>query len=200
MTISRVVLLTTEAEGAQLGAILHQHAPDLQVDVAPHLDALSTACLVQSPAPRLIAFCTSFIVPAPVLDAVMHPAYNFHPGPPTYPGSHAASFALYDQATRFGVTVHEMTARVDEGAIVAVDWFDIPNKARVDQLDVLAYRALAGQFHRLAPWLATKAEPLPPLDVQWSGVKHTKAEFNAMKNPPLDASEDEIRLRFRAFG
>ena len=36
---------------------------------------------------------------------------------------------------------------------------------------------------------------LPVIDAQWSGKKHTDAEFEAMKE-----LEADITLRFRAFG
>ena len=34
---------------------------------------------------RLIAFTSGVIVPRPMLGALGHGAYNFHPGPPDYP-------------------------------------------------------------------------------------------------------------------
>ncbi|HIM24292.1 MAG TPA: hypothetical protein EYM29_01570, partial [Rhodospirillales bacterium] len=43
---------------------------------------------------RLIAFSTSVIVPKAILDGLETPAYNFHPSPPTYPGSHATNFSF----------------------------------------------------------------------------------------------------------
>ena len=55
-------------------------------------------------------------------------------------------------------------------------------------------------FADLAAHLATSDEPLVILDAQWSGRKHTRAEFQAMKELQPDMDEDEIKLRFRAFG
>ena len=101
-----------------------------------------TQRLLLNVARRLIAFCTSVIVPAEVLDAVMAPAYNFHPGPPTYPGSHVASFAIYDGADMFGATAHEMAAKVDSGPIVGVEWFQVPDGLRFTDLEINAFDAL----------------------------------------------------------
>src|ERR1700694_2895518 len=43
---------------------------------------------------RLIAFAASVIVPGPILAELRYGAYNFHPGPPEYPGWRPARFAL----------------------------------------------------------------------------------------------------------
>ena len=50
-------------------------------------------------------------------------------------------------------------------------------------------------FADLVPHLATSDKPLPANDAQWSGTKHTNAEFEAVKELKPD-----INLRFRAFG
>ena len=57
---------------------------------------------------RLIAFATPVIVPGRILASLGYGAYNFHPGPPQYPGWAPAHFALYEQANEFGATVHAM--------------------------------------------------------------------------------------------
>ncbi len=197
-----IILLTTELEGQHLASMLRSHQPGLAVEIACDPVMLERACISGDPlGRRLVAFCTDVIVPKRILDAVMRPAYNFHPGSPAYPGSHSAGFAIYDGAERFGATVHEMTPRVDEGAIVAIEDFEVPDGVRVDQLDILTYKALANLFRRLARHLATEDRPLERLrDVRWSGLKHTKAEAEAMRELPPDCPEEEIRRRFRAFG
>jgi methionyl-tRNA formyltransferase len=39
-------------------------------------------------------------------------AFNFHPGPPSYPGWVPSHFALYERSTEFGATVHVMVEQV----------------------------------------------------------------------------------------
>ncbi|MFQ5764145.1 MAG: formyltransferase family protein [Rhodospirillales bacterium] len=198
-----IVLLTGEVEGPHFRVILESCNPALRVVHAQTLDALEAVCLAPPPKSglrRLISFATSVIVPKRVLDALGTPAYNFHPGPPTYPGSHAASFAVYDGAERFGATAHEMTEKVDSGPIVAVEWFEVPAGAKFMDLELLTYETLLKMFADLAPHLAGIDEPLPVLDVQWSGKRHTKAEFEAMKELEPDMDEAEIKRRYRAFG
>jgi methionyl-tRNA formyltransferase len=202
-----IILLTGDVEGPHLAAALTAHNPSLHVNHVDGADSLRAALDLAGGAAanagrRLVAFCTGIVVPPDVLDALPGPAYNFHPGPPTYPGSWAAGFALYDGAARFGATLHVMERRVDEGAIVDVDWFDMPAgvKLRCDELEVLAYQRCIALFQKYETHLAAMDAPLPLSSETWSGIKRTKAQAEAMREPPRDASEEEIRRRFRAFG
>lgn len=183
------------------------HNPTVHVNHVDGADSLRAALDLGGGAAanvgcRLIAFCTGVVVPPDVLAALPGPAYNFHPGPPTYPGSRAAGFALYEGATRFGATLHVMERRVDEGAIIDVDWFDLPAdvKLRHDELEVMAYQRCIGLFQKYAAHLAADDAPLLHSAETWSGIKRTKADAAALREPPRDASEQEIRRRFRAFG
>lgn len=198
-----IVLLSGEAEAPHLAESLQRHQPDLSVVVARSREQLEEACLAPPPeagSRRLIAYCTSVIVPPSVIEALPGPAYNFHPGPPTYPGSHAASFAIYDGAARFGVTAHVMEERVDAGPLVQVAWLDVPDGIKFMELEMMAYQAMFTLFNELAPHLAADDAPLPIIDTQWSGRKTTERDFQAMRELAPDMSEDEIRLRYRAFG
>ena len=154
----------------------------------------------QAPHPRLIAFCTNVVVPEDVLQVFTGGAYNFHPGPPEYPGSHSASFAIYDQVERYGVTAHEMEAAVDSGAIVGVKAFPVPADIRYLDLEILAYQHLLNLVDRLMPELAKTAIPLEVLPVCWGSQKKSRRDFEHMKQISDSMSEDEIRRRWRAFG
>ena len=94
-------------------------------------------------------------MPPLVLAALGYGAYNFHPGPPEYPGWAPAHFALYEGATEFGATFHAMAARVDAGPIIDVLCFDIPANMHVLALEGLAYANLAKLYWRHARRLAT---------------------------------------------
>ncbi len=66
------------------------------------------------------------IVDNDVLAAPPLGAYNLHPGPlPQRAGLHAASWALYEGAQDYGVTLHRMTGKVDGGTIAFADCFGI---------------------------------------------------------------------------
>ena len=197
-----VVLLTGEVEGPHFRAMLTSLNPRLMVIHVQSCDELEVACL--SPTPkggrRLIAFSTSVIVPKSILNGLSIESYNFHLGPPTYPGSHSASFAIYDGAKNFGVTAHVMEEKVDCGPIVAIEWLVIEENTRFMELEIKAYELLLKIFANLAPHFAISNDPLPEIDAHWSGLKRTKAEFESMKRLEANMDESEIKLRFRAFG
>ncbi len=66
------------------------------------------------------------IVHPRVLDAATLGSYNLHPGPlPEWAGLYTPSWALYEGAERYGVTLHRMTPQVDAGPIAFADSFDI---------------------------------------------------------------------------
>ena len=161
---------------------------------------LSAAFERAGPGCRLIAFTTPVIVPGALLRQLDFPAYNVHPGPPTYPGTQPESFAVYEGASRFGATLHEMVARVDEGPIAAVTWFDVtPGTARM-ALAQLAYEAAVKLFADYAPRIATATQPLPHIGEAWQGPKRRKADFEAMCRLPPDIGRQELERRYLAFG
>ena len=121
-----IILLTGPVERAALPAVLSGHNPNLSVltiERADELAALSGDVLRRA---RLIALTTPVIVPKIILDQIGFGAFNFHRGPPSYPGWAPAHFALYDQAAEFGATVHVMVEKVDAGPIIDVAPFPIP--------------------------------------------------------------------------
>lgn len=198
-----IILLTGDVEGPHFRVILESCNPSLTVIHAETLARLEDACARPPPGGgkrRLIAFSTPVIVPQAILAGLGGPAYNFHPGSPAYPGSHAASFAIYEGAEHFGATAHVMEAKVDCGPIVAAEWFVMPENIRFTELELKTYEVLLKMFADLAPQLATSDKPLPTIDTQWSGVKRTNAQFEAMKELVADMDEAEVMLRFRAFG
>ena len=181
-----IILLTGPVEEPVLGSILQGHNPALSIRPAATLadvTALAPELLDRS---RLVAFCTDVVVPLRVLDLVRFGAYNFHPGPPQFPGWGCAHFALHQGATEFGATVHVMIERVDAGPIVGVELFRIPPGATAQDLEALAYAQLAQLFRRLAPMLAAQADPLPRLPIHWSGEKCTRQRYAAICAPSVN--------------
>ena len=94
-----VILLAGVAERPVLRSLLLGHNPGLTVMVVETREDLTALSLDQLRRARLVAFVTPVIVPKHVLDRLGYGAFNFHPGPPSYPGWAPAHFALYDQAS-----------------------------------------------------------------------------------------------------
>lgn len=200
LTISRIILLTSEVEAPHLAKMLRIHNPTLDVVAVASVESLADACAEPNPGTRLISFCSPVIVPGDRLAALPGPSYNFHPGPPERPGRYPSVFALYEDATLFGVTAHEMLASVDSGPIVASEWFEIPSDCDLATLEELTLGHLIAVFHRLAPHLALKAEPLPRQTVPWRGRKTSKADCDALCIVTPDMQPAEAARRRRACG
>ncbi len=104
-----IILLTGVAsQQFALTELLKAHNPALSFRcavTAEDLAAIEPEVLRDA---RLLAFTTGVIVPESILAALGHGAYNFHPGPPQYPGWAPAHFALYDGARIFGAVAHVM--------------------------------------------------------------------------------------------
>ena len=197
-----IILLTGEVEGPFLTEILREHKESLTVTHVQSREELEDVykSTVNSTTLRLIGFCTSIIVPAKVIRALTGLAYNFHPGPPSYPGVNAANFALYNGEQRFGVTAHMMCEKVDTGPIVGVDWFEIPEQFNHLALETKAFSALLQLFRQLSPLLVEIQTPLPETNEQWSGQVTTRKDFEHLTAPLTGMSDEEIRRRKRAFG
>jgi methionyl-tRNA formyltransferase len=195
-----IVLLTGPAEQVALASVLRGHNPQLticSVTTSENLAALDAAILRRA---RLIAFSSPVIVQPPVLLALGYGAYNFHPGPPEYPGWAPAHFALYDGAAEFGATVHAMAERVDSGPIVDVARFAVPADIGVLGLEGLAYAHLAQMYWKLARKLATETVPLPEQALRWGLKKNSRRAYQAICEIPLDISREELERRLKVFG
>jgi methionyl-tRNA formyltransferase len=197
--LDTIVLLAGPAEQTLTQVLIHKN-PRLTVIAAAtpaDLAAIRPDVLARA---RLIGFVTPVIVPPDVLAALGYGAYNFHPGPPHYPGWAPTHFALYDRASEFGATVHEMAELVDSGPIINVSMFPVPADASVGTLEGLAYAHLAKMFWQMSASLATSCELLPTIAVRWNETKKTRRDYRALCDIPPDISGDELRRRLKVFG
>jgi methionyl-tRNA formyltransferase len=195
-----IILLTSAVVHPIFESVLAAHNPALtiiSVETLEELNAIDRGALARA---RLIAFVTGVIVPADVLDGLGYGAYNFHPGPPAYPGWAPAHFALYHRAAEFGATAHVMAARVDEGPIVGVEMFSITPDTSVASLEGMAYARLSYLFWTLARPLAACSGRLPQLNLRWSGSKSTRRDYATLCEIPLDIQRDELEHRIEVFG
>lgn len=196
----RIILLTGEVEAPHLRELLVRHTDGLNVEPVFDAAGLRAAFAAGVADTRLVAFLTSVIVPEVYLQALPGPAYNFHPGPPEYPGSYVAGFAIYEGAGEFGVTLHEMAAAVDTGPIVEARRFPVDASWKFQDLEAEAFRQVLQMFADYSKHLATDDVPLPSGVEPWTGRPRKKAEAERLKGIEADMSEEEIVRRYRAFG
>lgn len=144
----------------------------------------------------LLSYGTSLIVPLDQLGR-FRAAYNVHAASPEYPGRDPHHFAIYDGVRRYGATCHVMTARVDEGPIVDVEWFDVAPDETPGSLLRRADQAAVTIIQRLGPKF--RNGPLPPISQTWGLRKTKRSDFLAMCRISPDISREEFERRLRAF-
>jgi len=195
-----ILLAGHDAEHATLPFVLRGHNPLITIisaATAADLAALGSDVLGRA---RLIAFVTPEIVSKSILAKFGYGAFNFHPGPPSYPGWAPAHFALYERETEFGATAHVMIEQVDAGPIIDVAMFSISAGISVLGLEGLAYAHLAQLFWRSAKSLATDPQTLPTLPIKWGHRKYSRRSYRAICDIPLDIPKDELKRRLSVFG
>lgn len=144
----------------------------------------------------IISYCCRWILPDAVLQRARR-AINFHPAPPTRRGAGGINWALYEGASEYGVTCHEITERLDAGPILSVRFFPV---LETDDVDAL-YRRTHKQLEKLALKTIKSiagGAMLKPIDEQWSGTIRTRRELDSLSVLSLDHDEAEIRRRIRA--
>jgi methionyl-tRNA formyltransferase len=194
-----ILLIGTAGQQLALTTLLAEHNPALSFRCVLTLDELAAIEPEIIREARLVAFTSGVIVPSYILDAVGFGAYNFHPGPPDYPGWAPAHFALYNGARVFGATAHVMTARVDSGQIIGTESFIIPDNVSVRELEQIAFVRLAHLFWSLSRGIACNTGALPPVPIAWSGTKSTRRMYENLCEIPADIDRAELARRTRAF-
>ncbi len=141
----------------------------------------------------LISYLCPWVVPAEVLN---HPgvlAVNFHPAPPEYRGFAPYSWAIYHGASRYGITVHQMTPQLDAGPILHVTRFTVNPATSVWALQQRTLLTLLGALMNFL------SEGLTDTGEMWSGPVRTKADLEALRVITPELSQEEIRRREQAI-
>ena len=196
-----IILLTGKEESLYLGNQLHTFSRDLIIEHVTDISGLENIIRSDSAGrKRLITFCSDVIIPGRLLDVFPGPSYNFHPGPPSYPGNYVAGFALYEGARQFGATAHIMKSQVDKGNIIGTEIFDIPQYCEFEMLEIMTYQAMLRLFDILAPKLANLDNEPELMEAKWAGKKYSSKDLKAMFNAWATLNTSEKLRRTHAFG
>ena len=124
-----LVAVFTSASHARSASSVAAKAKSLNVplrDARDVRDARTADWMREEGVQLLLNVHSLHIIDASVLAEPRSGAFNLHPGPlPERAGLDTPSWALYEGASRYGVTLHRMTPSVDAGAIAFADSFDI---------------------------------------------------------------------------
>lgn len=148
------------------------------------------------PSDVLVCFNSGTIIPGEVLNSFPNRSYNFHAASPEFPGRDPHHWAIYRGAKTYGVTCHIMTERVDDGAIVAVHEFPIPDGYTPQQLRALAESQLYVLFSMTIGKIM-----FVPLGIEWGKQKTSRQDALDMGDlHGVDQVEaDRRRFAFAGF-
>jgi methionyl-tRNA formyltransferase len=145
----------------------------------------------------LISYLSPWVIPSEALKHASEAAINFHPGPPEYPGIGCTNFALYEGASRYGVTCHHMERVPDTGRLIGVRRFAV---LATDTVLSLTQRAHA---HQLALFYDVMERyfrdgTLPSLEERWTRRPFLRRELDALGEIRPEMSPGEVARRVRA--
>jgi methionyl-tRNA formyltransferase len=145
----------------------------------------------------IISYLSRWVVPSDLLARAKRAAVNFHPASPDYPGIGCNNFALYENATQYGVTCHHMAPQVDTGAIIAVRRFPVLPEDTVATLLKRTYEHQIALFLEIASIMAEGKE-LPVSHDTWTRQPFTRKQFNELFTISPEMTKQEIARRVRA--
>lgn len=130
----------------------------------------------------------SGIIPKNILDRFIF-CYNFHPGPENYPGRDPHHWAIFEASDWFGVTVHHMLEKVDEGDIIFSERFRIRTSSPHELKDEANERAIR-LLNEIGPALVKGTYHANSIAPKWSGIKRSRKDTIEMalstKNPAFE--------------
>ncbi len=145
----------------------------------------------------IISYLSRWVVPSELLGRATRAAVNFHPASPAYPGIGCNNFALYEDASEYGVTCHHMAPKVDTGPIIAVKRFPIHPGDDVASLLKRTYEHQIALFFEIAALMAA-GKDLPTSGETWQRRPFTRTEFNELFKITPGMTKAEIARRVRA--
>jgi methionyl-tRNA formyltransferase len=146
----------------------------------------------------IVSYLSRWVVPDALLKRALKAAINFHPASPEYPGIGCNNFALYENASEYGVTCHHMAAKVDTGRIIAVRRFPVYAEDDVAALLRRTYENQMALFFEIVQLMAEGKE-LPVSEEKWTRAPFTRKQFNELFCITPDQSKEEIARRIRAI-
>jgi methionyl-tRNA formyltransferase len=146
----------------------------------------------------IISYLCRWVVPISIIQSAAKGAMNFHPASPAYPGIGCNNYALYENATEYGVTCHHMAKKVDTGKIIAVKRFPVFPTDDVSSLLRRTYEFQIVLFYEIFS-IILRGEPLPESNEVWTGKYRSREDFNTLGIITLDMSDEEVARRVRAI-
>ena len=181
----------------QMGALAQSLALGAGLDiVSTTVNCLTDIELAFSkPCDLLLSFGSGVIVPQHILQSPGLTAVNIHAASPDFPGRDPHHFALYHEAEVYGATLHYMIKTVDQGRIVDVELFDVPEGISAAELLAKANEAGIVLMRRFFATYAKSGAPAPSDDLAWGERKSKRNDFIEFCRIDCGMSEAEFLRR-----
>lgn len=150
----------------------------------------------------IVTFRSYVILTAEQILNVQANAVNFHPGPPNHPGTGGLNFALFENEVEFGVTLHRINEKIDNGKIIEVRRFPVFTSDDVPSLLVRTHSHLLHMFMDFCDAMVGmdwNLELLGHAREQWAGKKRTSALLNQYQLIEVGITKADLKSRVRAF-
>ena len=147
----------------------------------------------------LISFLNPLYIDKTVRKKIMINSFNFHPGPPEYPGFGCYNFALLNKINSYGSTVHVVNDKFDNGEIVDVKRFNISyKKCNLEKLIKMTHKKILLQAKGFIVSIL-KMHPKTKKNFKWKRKAYTKKEFEIAREIKLNDSKKNILKKIKAF-
>lgn len=193
-----LVILSSDKKGPVLQEIAGQCLAAAGIRLVTTGAALEAASLDLGSSAMLLSHSSSVIVPAHVLERFPVGAVNIHSASPEFPGRDPHHFAIYHGVRRYGATLHKMEAKVDAGAILETDLFDVEAHDTPETLLIKADQAALRLASSLLKTLARTGALPAASPEQWGLHKTSRRDFENLCRLTPDMTADEVERRIKA--
>jgi methionyl-tRNA formyltransferase len=192
----RAVFLMEKQTAELVHALARTAGLEISQAVVNSLDELEAA-FTQS-CNLLLSFGSSVIVPKHILDTPGLIALNVHAASPEFPGRDPHHFAVYYGAKQYGATLHYLTEKVDQGPIVDVELFPVPDGATPAKLLEKANEAGFELIKRFFKGYRNVGASISKANVSWGTRVTTRKDFTELCRIDPSMSESEFMRRLKA--
>lgn len=139
------------------------------------------------------------LIKKPIIDHVQGKIFNVHCAPlPEYKGMFAYNWGIFNQEKEWGVTVHYVNEKFDEGDIIELVRFPVdPNTITVKALEHQSQQVGAEVTLRLVERFAS-GEDVAGVPQQSGGHYYSREDFETLKRVSLQESAETIAKKIQA--
>ena len=147
----------------------------------------------------LLSFLNPLYIDKSVRKKIRINSFNFHPGPPEYPGFGCYNFALLNKSKFYGSTVHMIDDRFDSGKIINVKKFKISYERL--NLEKLINKTHNNTLHQAKAFINGILNKKIKINgsFKWKRKAYTKKEFEKAREVKLNETKRNILKKIKAF-